>query len=132
MGIAENIFDVLTHEITKRRNLCYGHNNSFDSGLIKGLPFRQALISTAERQSAASASRKGKGYIGKQPDFMYFKNGKETNNWVRQGCKLEKNQFCIIGIQVADPVKRTQQGWDGLDIYRYYHLKKSTNSYTLI
>ncbi|CAG8571543.1 24619_t:CDS:1, partial [Gigaspora rosea] len=26
----------------------------------------------AERQSAASASRKGKGYIGKQPDFMYL------------------------------------------------------------
>ncbi|RIB21114.1 hypothetical protein C2G38_2177537 [Gigaspora rosea] len=41
--------------------------------LLKGLPFRQfAFISTAERQSAASASRKGKGYIRKQPDFMYL------------------------------------------------------------
>ncbi|CAG8482098.1 16032_t:CDS:2 [Gigaspora rosea] len=89
---------------------------------------------SAERQSAASASRKGKGYIGKQTDFMYLqkREGKifelvfgeysrllcsdtkkkekkddkiklwrKTNNWVRQGCKLEKNQFGIIGIQVA-------------------------------
>ncbi|RIB16634.1 hypothetical protein C2G38_1495689 [Gigaspora rosea] len=132
---------------------------------LKGLPFRQfAFISTAERQSTASANRKGKGHLGKQQDFMYLqkREGKifelvygecsrllcsdtkkkddeiklwrETNDgmfWVRQGCKPEKDQFGIIGIQVAErydiigiEIQLNVLIRDNIDIHRYYHLKK--------
>ncbi|CAG8448049.1 9026_t:CDS:2 [Ambispora leptoticha] len=127
---------------------------------LKGLPHRQsAFISTAERQSIASADRKGDGYFGKRPDFMYLqkREGKifelvfgecsrllcsdikkredevklwrETNDgmfWVRQGCKPEKDQFGIVGIQVAGTeIQLNVLIRDNLDIHRYYHLKKT-------
>lgn len=46
--------------------------------------------------------------------------------WIRQGCKPEKNQFGIIGIQVAGTeIQLNVLIRGGLDIHRYYHLKKA-------
>ncbi|CAG8615392.1 9151_t:CDS:2 [Paraglomus occultum] len=104
---------------------------------LKGLPYRQsAFISTAERQSIASADRKGDGYFGKRPDFIDIKKRedevklwRETNDgmfWVRQGCKPEKDQFGIVGIQVAGTeIQLNVLIRDNLDVHRYYHLKKT-------
>lgn len=88
----------------------------------------------AERQSVASADRKGKGNQGKRPDVMYIivhekktyeliftecsrmncsenkkdndkiKLWREMNDgmaWVYKGCRPDKKDFGIIGIQIA-------------------------------
>ncbi|CAG8479388.1 11168_t:CDS:2, partial [Acaulospora morrowiae] len=69
---------------------------------LKGLPYRQsAFISTAERQSIASADRKGDGYFGKRPDFMYLQKREGKIFELVFGCKPEEDQFGIVGIQVA-------------------------------
>ncbi|CAG8815282.1 25746_t:CDS:2, partial [Racocetra persica] len=93
MGVAKNILDVLANVW---RNLAFGPELmktqsegtyvmdiiiSLIWALFKELPFRQfVFISTT-----ASANRKGKGHLGKQPDFMYLQK--------QEGCKPEKDQF---------------------------------------
>jgi len=124
---------------------------------LKNLPFgKNAFISTSERQSLASADRKGDGQMGRRPDMMFeFKyNGKvyelmfaecsrlsctkrkelddmiklwrESNDglyWARKGCKPEKEQFGIVGIQVAGRKIHLNVITRGDDeIHRYYHL----------
>ncbi|CAG8706623.1 4015_t:CDS:2, partial [Acaulospora morrowiae] len=124
IGVTQDILDVVKADV--RMNPAFGpelmktqSEGTYVTDVIipsiraslKGLPYRQStFISTAERQSIASADRKGGGHFGKRPDFMYLqkRDGKifELGNkrwyvWVRQGCKPEKDQFGIVGIQVA-------------------------------
>ncbi|CAG8513150.1 7443_t:CDS:2 [Paraglomus occultum] len=98
-------------------------------------PFgERAFITTYERQSVASADRRGDGGMGRRPDIMFItkedskiyelmyaecsriicttqkedddrvKLWRETNDgmyWVHKSRRPEKNQFGIIGVQVA-------------------------------
>ncbi|CAG8735260.1 11345_t:CDS:2, partial [Cetraspora pellucida] len=78
--------------------------------VLKDLPFgKSSYISMAEKQSVASAERKGEGYLGKKPDTMFILNQeeRETNDgmdWVRNKCKPAKGKFGIVGIQEAGNV----------------------------
>ncbi|RGB22691.1 hypothetical protein C1646_775680 [Rhizophagus diaphanus] len=47
---------------------------------LKGLPLgRSSYVSSAERQSSASADRKGKERAGRQPDIMFVMKHSEKN-----------------------------------------------------
>ncbi|CAG8635975.1 1767_t:CDS:2, partial [Paraglomus occultum] len=102
---------------------------------LKCLPLgKSTFVSSSERQSSASADRKGSGRLGRRPDIMFvMKHGeknyellytecsrltctaqKEKNDevklwreandgmyWTRKSCKPDKDEFGIIGVQVA-------------------------------
>ncbi|CAG8632175.1 1893_t:CDS:1, partial [Paraglomus brasilianum] len=56
---------------------------------LKGTPF---IISCGERQSCASADRKG-GKRGRKPDIMVEVRQEKTAYWLRKSCKPQKGQF---------------------------------------
>ncbi|CAB5197922.1 unnamed protein product [Rhizophagus irregularis] len=102
---------------------------------LKNLPLgKSTFVSSSERQSSASADRKGDGRSGRRPDVMIVMkhNGKnyellftecsrlsctaqkerddqvklwrEVNDgmyWTRKSCKPDKDEFGIIGVQIA-------------------------------
>lgn len=127
---------------------------------MKNLPLRKStFISSSERQSIASADRKGDGQFGRRPDVMFvMKNNKknyellftecsrlsctkqkerddqvklwrEVNDgmyWTDKSCRPDKDEFGIIGVQVAG--KRLILSVlikDMSNINRYYHLHES-------
>ncbi|CAG8720182.1 16717_t:CDS:2, partial [Acaulospora morrowiae] len=71
---------------------------------LKNLPIGDSFfISTSEKQSIASANRKG----STKKDDDKIKLWRETNDglyWIRQSLKPDKDQFGIVGIQVAGSV----------------------------
>ncbi|CAG8473925.1 8108_t:CDS:2 [Paraglomus occultum] len=80
-------------------------------------PFGEsAFITTFERQSNASADRRGDGKMGRRPDIMFQKGDdddvklwREANDgmfWAHKSRRLEKGQFGIIGIQVLGRMLR--------------------------
>ncbi|RHZ69711.1 hypothetical protein Glove_280g68 [Diversispora epigaea] len=118
-----------------------------------------AFITTFERQSVASADRRGDGRVGRRPDIMFIskeddkfyelmyaecsrvictkqkeedddiKLWRECNDglyWAQKSRRLEKEQFGIIGIQVAG-CKLTLNVLirDELEIHRYYKLHET-------
>lgn len=128
--------------------------------ILKNLPFKlSAFISTSERQSIASADRKGEGKMGRRPDIMYvikhkgvffelmyvecsrlhcserkkkddeIKLWRECNDgmyWVRKVVKPDKDQFGIVGVQIAGNMLHLNVLIrDGLEIHRYYHLQSA-------
>ncbi|RHZ75345.1 hypothetical protein Glove_216g99 [Diversispora epigaea] len=91
---------------------------------LKNLPISDSFfISTSKKQSVTSANRKGNGFIGKHPDIMFVAKYRETifelikyNDgffWVCQTLKLDKNQFDVVGIQIA------VQFSDGRVVYKF-------------
>ncbi|KAG9300974.1 hypothetical protein G9A89_005032 [Geosiphon pyriformis] len=127
---------------------------------LKNLPIGDSFfISTSEKQSIASANRKGEGYMGRRPDIMLvvkyletvfelmyvecsrlicsrqkktddeIKLWRETNDglyWIRQSLKPDKDQFDIVGIQVAGNVLYLNLLLrDMVNIHRYYHLQSA-------
>ncbi|CAG8815232.1 33880_t:CDS:1, partial [Racocetra persica] len=44
----------------------------FIQAVLKDFPFRSSFISTSERESAASADRKGNGQAKRRPDVMFM------------------------------------------------------------
>lgn len=47
---------------------------------LEGLSLgRSSYVSTAERQSSASANRKGEGCVGRRPDIMFVMKHNEKN-----------------------------------------------------
>ncbi|RIA91217.1 hypothetical protein C1645_822375 [Glomus cerebriforme] len=126
----------------------------------KGLPLRRSsYVSSAERQSSASANRKGEGRAGRRPDIMFVMkhNGKkyeliyvessrlsctlqkekddeiklwrETNDgmyWVHKSSGPDKDEFGIIGMQVAgQTIRLNVLIRDMENVHRYYHLYKA-------
>ncbi|CAG8810861.1 29350_t:CDS:2, partial [Gigaspora margarita] len=109
---------------------------------LKELPVRKiALLSTAERQSVASADRKGDGKQGKRPDVMFIEEceeklydssswnlhlWREMNDgmtWVHKGCKPDKNEFGILGIQISGKIMHLNVLIkDADEIHRLYRL----------
>ncbi|RIA92764.1 hypothetical protein C1645_763963 [Glomus cerebriforme] len=106
--------------------------------VLKDLPFgKSSYVSTSEKQSIASADRRGEGYSGRRPDIMFvLKHGeyiyeliyaecsrllwREVNDgifWTRKGCYPDKDKFGIIGIQVA--------GMFSFSYYTFHHLTMS-------
>jgi len=127
---------------------------------LKNLPVGDAFfISTSEKQSIASANRKGEGYMGRRPDIMLvvkyletvfelmyvecsrlisspqkktddeIKLWRETNDglyWIRQSLKPDKDQFGIVGMQVAGNVLHLNLlVRDMVNVHRYYHLQSA-------
>ncbi|CAB5373346.1 unnamed protein product [Rhizophagus irregularis] len=123
---------------------------------LKKLPIgKSAFISTAERQSIASADRRGKQ--GKQPDVMYIIerkeklyeliftessrliciDSKEENDkiklwrkmndgmaYVHKGCRPDKDEFGILGIQVAGEMMHLSVLIKDIDdVQHLYHLQ---------
>ncbi|CAG8598209.1 2260_t:CDS:2 [Paraglomus occultum] len=103
---------------------------------LKKLPIRNtAFLSTAERQSQASADRKGEGKQGKRPDIMFIEERKDDDEvklwremndglyWVYSGSRPNKNEFGIAGVQIAgDMFHFNIIIKDMDDIHRLYHL----------
>ncbi|RHZ54562.1 hypothetical protein Glove_426g38 [Diversispora epigaea] len=127
---------------------------------LKCLPLgKSTFVSSSERQSSASADRKGNGRLGRRPDIMFvMKRGeknyellyakcsrltcttrkekndgvklwRETNDgmyWTRKSCKPDKDEFSIIGMQVAGKKLRLSVLIrDMSEVHRYYHLHES-------
>ncbi|RHZ86727.1 hypothetical protein Glove_46g15 [Diversispora epigaea] len=127
---------------------------------LKDLPLgKSTVITSSERQSSASANRRGVGRIGKRPDVMFVmkyrgkyyellyiecsrlfctakkeiddrvKLWRECNDglyWTRKSCKPDKDEFSIIGIQVAgNKLLLNVLIRDMNDIHRYYYLCKA-------
>ncbi|CAG8787192.1 17802_t:CDS:2, partial [Cetraspora pellucida] len=112
---------------------------------------------TSEKQSIASANRKGEGGRGRRPDIMFLgdylettfelmyaefsrlfcspqkktddeiKLWREVNDglyWVRQSLNPDKEQFGIVGIQVAGNIFHLNVlVRDKVNVHRYYHLQ---------
>jgi len=128
--------------------------------ILKNLLFRlSSFISTSERQSIASADRKGEGQVGRRPDIMYvvkyldvffelmyvecsrlycsqqkkiddeIKLWRESNDgmfWVRKVLKPEKDQFGIVGVQVAGNMLHLNVLIrDKANVHRYFHLQSA-------
>ncbi|CAG8520809.1 13246_t:CDS:2 [Gigaspora rosea] len=92
---------------------------------LKELSVRKiTLLSTAERQSVASADRKGDGKQGKRPDVMLIEEGMNDGmTWVHKGCKPDKNEFGILGIQIAGKIMHLNILIKDTDkIHHLYHL----------
>ena len=117
------------------------------------------LLYSFERQSIASADRRGDGRSGRRPDIIfvmkdknkkyelmysecsrlfcspqkieddYVKPWRETNDgmyWVYKSRRPEKDQFGIIGLQVAGSLLRLSALMrDSANVDRYYHLHES-------
>ncbi|RHZ63714.1 hypothetical protein Glove_328g94 [Diversispora epigaea] len=102
---------------------------------LKCLPLgKSTFVSSSERQSSASADRKGDGRLDRRPDIMFEKNDgvklwRETNDgmyWTRKSCKPDKDEFSIIGMQVAGKKLRLSVLIrDISEVHRYYHLHES-------
>ncbi|RHZ45686.1 hypothetical protein Glove_661g55 [Diversispora epigaea] len=127
---------------------------------LKCLPLdKSTFVSSSERQSSASADRKGDGRLGRRPDIMFVmkcgeknyellyaecsrltcttrkkkNNGvklwRETNDgmyWTRKSCKPDKDEFSIIGMQVAGKkLHLSVLIRDMSEVHRYYHLHES-------
>ena len=127
---------------------------------LKNLPIGDSFfISTLEKQSVASANRKGDGFLGRRPDIMFVAKYRETifelmyiecsrlictsqkkidddvklwrecNDglfWVRQTLKPDKDQFGIVGVQIAgDELHLNLLVRDMRNIHRYYHLQSA-------
>ncbi|KAF0389157.1 hypothetical protein F8M41_010960 [Gigaspora margarita] len=62
---------------------------------LKELPVRKiALLSTAERQSVASANRKGDGkQVCTNDDAKLWREMNDGMTWFHKGCKPDKNEF---------------------------------------
>ncbi|CAG8509297.1 9790_t:CDS:2, partial [Acaulospora morrowiae] len=84
---------------------------------LKNLPYgKTCYITTFERQSIASADRRGEGRSGRRSDIIfvkieddYVKLWREVNDgmyWVYKSRRPEKDQFGIIGLQVAGSLLR--------------------------
>ena len=118
-----------------------------------------SFISTSERQSIASADRKGKGQMGRRPDIMFvlkylevffellyvkcsrlyctqqkkkddeIKLWRETNDgmyYVRKVLKPDKDQFGVVGVQVAGNMLHLNVLIrDRANVHRYYHLQSA-------
>ncbi|CAG8750143.1 34214_t:CDS:2, partial [Racocetra persica] len=80
--------------------------------VLKNLPVGDSFfISTSEKQSIASANRKGEGVN----DGLY---------WVRQSLNPDKEQFGIVGVQVAGNIFHLNVlVRDKVNVHRYYHLQ---------
>ncbi|CAG8781358.1 9017_t:CDS:2, partial [Gigaspora rosea] len=124
-------------------------------------PFgERAFITTFERQSVASADRKGEGRMGRRPDVMFItkehskiyelmyaecskidctakkekddrvKLWREANDgmyWVLKSRKPKKDQFGIVGLQVAGlKISLNVLIRDKHEVHRYYKLHEST------
>ncbi|RHZ76282.1 hypothetical protein Glove_199g104 [Diversispora epigaea] len=117
------------------------------------------ILETFERQSVASADRKGDGRVGRWPDIMFIskeddkfyklmyaecsriictKQKEEDDDiklwcecndglyWAQKSRRLEKEQFGIIGIQVAGcRLSLNVLIRDELEIHRYYKLHEA-------
>ncbi|RHZ89327.1 hypothetical protein Glove_16g40 [Diversispora epigaea] len=125
---------------------------------LKNLPIGDSFfISTSEKQSVASANRKGDGFMGRRPDIMFVAKYRETifelmyvecsrlictaqkkidddiklwrecNDglfWVRQTLKPDKDQFGIVGVQIAgNELHLNLLVRDIRNVHRYYHLR---------
>ncbi|RHZ45684.1 hypothetical protein Glove_661g3 [Diversispora epigaea] len=118
-----------------------------------------AFITTFERQSVASADRRGDGKVGRRPDIMFIskeddkyyelmyaecsriictkqkeedddiKLWRECNDglfWTQKSRRLEKEQFGIIGIQVAGcRLSLNVLIRDELEIHQYYKIHET-------
>ncbi|CAG8572165.1 8004_t:CDS:2 [Acaulospora morrowiae] len=84
-------------------------------------------------QSIASSNRMEEGYMERHPDIMLTDNEiklwQETNGelyWIRQSLKLDKNQFGIVGMQVADNVLHLNfLVRNMVNVHQYYHLQSA-------
>ncbi|CAJ0841362.1 12703_t:CDS:2 [Entrophospora sp. SA101] len=127
---------------------------------LKDLPLgKSTFVSSSERQSDASADRRGDGRSGKRPDIMFVmkhsrknyellyaecsrlscttqkekddqvKLWREVNDgmfWVRKSRKPDKDEFGIIGVQVAGrKIRLSVLIRDMSEIHRYYNLHES-------
>ncbi|RGB24038.1 hypothetical protein C1646_773652 [Rhizophagus diaphanus] len=124
---------------------------------LKSLPLgRSSYVSSAERQSSASANRKGEGQTERRSDIMFvmkhdgkkyeliyvessclsctpqkekddeIKLWRETNDgmyWMHKSSRPDKDEFGIIGIQVAGRIMRLNVLIrDVGNVHHYYHL----------
>src|SRR4051794_33643475 len=127
---------------------------------LMNLPLRKStFVSSSERQSSASANRKGDGRSERRPDVMFVMkhNGKnyellftecsrlsctskkerddeaklwhKVNDgmyWTRKSCKPDKDEFGIIGVQIAEKkLYLSVLIRDMSEFHRYYHLHES-------
>jgi len=127
---------------------------------LKNLPLgKSTFISSSERQSSASADRKGDGRSGRRPDVMIVMKHNEKNYeilftecsrlsctaqkerddqvklwrevndgmyWTRKSCKPDKDEFGIIGVQIAGKkLYLSVLIRDMSEVHRYYHLHES-------
>ena len=127
---------------------------------MKNLPLgKTTFVSSSERQSSASADKKGDGRSGRRPDVMFVikHNGKnyellftecshlsytmqkerddqvklwrEVNDgmyWTCKSCKPDKDEFGIIGVQIAEKkLYLSVLIRDMSEVHRYYHLHES-------
>jgi hypothetical protein len=115
------------------------------------------FLFSAERQSIASADRRGKRKQGKRPDVMFIEGGaekfyelifvessrivctktkeeddsvklwREMNDgmaWVHKGCKPNKDEFGILGLQIAGKTMHLNVLIKDVDkINRLFHLR---------
>ncbi|RGB32663.1 hypothetical protein C1646_762600 [Rhizophagus diaphanus] len=104
---------------------------------LKNLPLgKSTFVSSSERQSSASADRKGDGQSGRRPDVMIRKRRddqvklwREVNDgmyWTRKSCKPDKDEFGIIGVQIArKKLYLSVLIRDMSEVHRYYRLYES-------
>uniref|UniRef100_U9T644 Uncharacterized protein n=1 Tax=Rhizophagus irregularis (strain DAOM 181602 / DAOM 197198 / MUCL 43194) TaxID=747089 RepID=U9T644_RHIID len=102
---------------------------------LKGLPLgRSSYVSSAERQSSASADRKGEGRTGRRPDIMFVMkhDGKKYELIYVESSRLS----CIPQKEKDDEIKLWRETNDGMywvhkssgldkdvgNVHRYYHL----------
>ena len=125
---------------------------------MKDLPLEKStFVSSSEKQSSASADRRGEGRSGRRPDIMFImKHGvkkyellytecsrlsctpqkkkddevklwRECNDglyWVHKSCTPDRDQFGIVGVQIAGSTIRLNVFTRDLaDIHRYYHIR---------
>ncbi|RHZ43485.1 hypothetical protein Glove_1066g3 [Diversispora epigaea] len=125
---------------------------------LKDLPLEKStFVSSSEKQSSASADRRGEGRSGRRPDIMFImKHGvkkyellytecsrlsctpqkkkddevklwRECNDglyWVHKSCTPDRDQFGIVGVQIAgSTIRLNVLTRDLADIHRYYHIR---------
>nr|CAG8666026.1 7098_t:CDS:2 [Entrophospora candida] len=96
-------------------------------------PFGEsAFITTFERQSIASADRRGDVKVGRRPDIMFTKENDniklwhECIYWAHKSHRLEKGQFGIIGMQVVGrKLCLNVLIRDEVEVHRYYKLHET-------
>ncbi|CAG8538905.1 11762_t:CDS:2, partial [Scutellospora calospora] len=107
----------------------------FIQAALKNLSFRlSSFINTSERESLASANRKGDGQVGRHPDIMFMVKHLdmlfeiiECNDgmyYTQKFLNPEKNQFGIVGIQIAgDTLHLNVLIRDTTNIHKYYNIE---------
>ncbi|CAG8563665.1 9361_t:CDS:2, partial [Acaulospora colombiana] len=98
---------------------------------LQDLPFgKSTLISSFEEQGDSSADQRGMDEVAEnqilQEQYDDIKLLREANDGmynVHKSCKPKKEEFGIVGVQVAGQTMRLNVLMrDNADIHRYYHI----------